>query len=208
MKNWWRTITGDTRTNQSTSEGREVESNLQRSRLEEPLVTQTTIQNLDKGVSMSFKSILDAIGHSAEAVLHFMGSQQGQTAVGLVETGIEIYAPAATGAINIFNKFATEAVKVQALGVAAGATAGSNTQKAAAVIGTVGPEAIAFARANGLQDPTASDLQEMNDLAVKFMNLWKPKATAAPTGNIQTQIPASTATPPVGVAPSTLPKVG
>lgn len=127
-----------------------------------------------------FKSILNAIAHAPVDVLKWMATPKGKAAVGIIEAGIEIPFPLLTGAINIFNTFAGEAVKVETLAVAAGSSEGNGTEKAAAVINDVTPEVLAFAEAHGLQQPTADEIKKMNDLAVEFLNLFKPKSSATP----------------------------
>jgi hypothetical protein len=122
-------------------------------------------------------TVLDDIAKAPGEVLKWLASPKGQAIEGIVETGLEVAIPQITGIVNIFNKYTTEAIKVQALAVASGATAGSaSTQKAAAVVNEVGPEVLSFAQANGLAQPTAAELLELNDLAVKFIQVFKPAA--------------------------------
>lgn len=136
-------------------------------------------------------TILDDIAKAPLEVLKFLASSKGQLIEGIVETGVETVLPQLTAAINIFNKYATEAVKVQTLSVSAAAGSVS-TQKAAAVVNSIGSEIISFAESNGLATPTGSELLELNDLVVKFMNVLKPApATPAPTAST---IPATTVT--------------
>ncbi len=126
---------------------------------------------------MSVKSILGDIVKTPLTVLKWLASPTGQAVEGIVETDVEAIFPLATGVINIFNKYATEAIKVEALGASAGPGTVS-TQKAAAVVNSVGPEVIAFAQANGLATPTAAELLTLNNLAVEFLNVFKPAAKA------------------------------
>lgn len=134
-------------------------------------------------MSANFKSILSGVGHFAAAVLKWFGSPTGQLLTTATEAAVETWVPASAGAINLFNKFATEAIKVETLGVAAGVQAGQGSeQKAAAVISAVGSEAVNFAEKNGLETPTGDKLKRMNDLAVEWLNLFVPKNTlTAPT---------------------------
>lgn len=141
---------------------------------------------------MSVKSILDDIAKAPLTVLKWLASPTGQALTGIVETGVETVFPLATGAINIFNKYVTEAIKVQALSV--GAAAGTvSTQKAAAVVNSIGPEIIAFAQASGMAAPTAAELLTLNNLAVQFLNTLRPAGTPAPATTSQT-VGASTIT--------------
>lgn len=141
---------------------------------------------------MSVKSILDDIAKAPLTVLKWLASPGGQALTGIVETGVETVFPLATGAINIFNRYVTEAIKVQAL--SNGAAPGSvSTQKAAAVVNAIGPEIIAFAEANGMAAPTAAELLTLNNLAVQFLNVLRPAGTPAPATTSQT-VGASTIT--------------
>lgn len=126
----------------------------------------------------SFKNILEGIGKAPLAILRLLASPMGQKAVAIGETIVETEFPLATGVINIMNKYASEIMKVQALGAAAASSVVTNEAKAAAVVNEAGPVAIAFAQANGLATPTADELLKMNNLVVEFMNVFKP---AVPT---------------------------
>jgi hypothetical protein len=130
-------------------------------------------------------TVLDDIAKAPGEVLKWLASPKGQAIKEIVETGLEVAIPQITGIVNIFNKYTTEAVKVQTLAVAAGTAAGTaSTQKAAAVVNEVGPEVLAFAQANGLAAPTEAVLLELNDLAVKFIQVFKPAAPVAPVTNV------------------------
>lgn len=141
---------------------------------------------------MSVKTILDDIAKAPLTVLKWLASSQGQALTGVVETGVETVFPLATSAINIFNKYVTEAIKVQALSL--GAAPGSvSIQKAAAVVNSIGPEIVSFAQANGMAAPTAAELLTLNNLAVQFLNTLRPAGTPAPATTSQT-VGASTIT--------------
>lgn len=134
---------------------------------------------------MNAVTVLDDIAKAPEEVLKWLASPKGQAIEGIVESGLEVAIPQITGIVNIFNKYTTEAVKIQTLAVAAGATAGSaSTQKAAAVVNEVGPAVLSFAEANGLAEPTGAELLKLNDLAVEFIQIFKPKAPTAPVTNV------------------------
>lgn len=138
-------------------------------------------------------TILDDVAKVPEEVLKFLASPKGQLLETIGETALETALPQITGIINIFNKYATEAVKVETLSVASAAAPGTtSTQKAAAVVNDVGPEVLAFAQANGLAAPTAAELLQLNNLAVEFLQVFKPASSVpAPTAST---IPATTVT--------------
>lgn len=131
---------------------------------------------------MSVMSVLDKIAKAPLEVLKWLGTPAGQVVVGIGEAAVETAVPALTGVVNIFNKYLTEAVKVETLAVASGAAPGTTSiQKAAAVTNTVGPEVIAFAEANGLAVPTADEILKLNNLAVEFLQVFKPKGVSTAT---------------------------
>lgn len=186
MKNWWRIIIEGIRGKRFISGERKANSTILPTKMSLEKTETITLENKNKGVSMSFKSILSGVGHFAEAVLNWLGSPVGQGTVNLIESGIETFVPATAGAINLFDIFAKEAVKIEVIGTAAASQPGqSSTQKAAAVLANVGPEVINFAEQYGLQQPTADELKKMNDLAVEWLNLFKPKVINAPAGSVK-----------------------
>lgn len=127
-------------------------------------------------------TILDDIAKAPGVVLKWLATPKGQALVTIGETALETAIPQLTGIVNVFNRYTTEAVKVQALSVAAGDTPGTNsTQKAAAVVNEVGPEVLSFAQANGMAAPTSAELLKLNDLAVEFMQVFKPASAATST---------------------------
>jgi len=130
---------------------------------------------------MSFKSILDKIGSDAKAVFSFLGSSKGKVILAAGETAVEDVFPVATGVITIANTWLNEIFKTQALATAAGASTGSNTQKAAMTIAAVTPEVLAFAEKNGLPVPTGTALQTANDALVTFLNAFSVENTANTT---------------------------
>lgn len=147
-------------------------------------------------------SILDTIGNDLKKFLGWMGSPKGQTILGTGEAIIEDVLPAATGIINIANKWLTQIFTVQTLATQAGAQTGSNTEKASAVINTVGPEVISFAQSLGISAPTAAQLLTLNNLLVAFVNGF-----AAPTTTVPAPAPViSTATTQVGSSTVTVEK--
>lgn len=116
-------------------------------------------------------SFLSALKGDIKKVFGWVGSPKGQAIVAVVEGAAEDVFPAATGAINLLNSWGTEIFKVQSMAEAAGATTGSNTQKATAVLSTVTPQVLSFAQANGLPAPTVANIQKINDNLVEILNL-------------------------------------
>jgi len=114
-------------------------------------------------------SILSAIGKDVKGLLSWLGSPKGQAVVNAGEELVEDAFPAATGAINLANTWLVEIFKAEALGEAAGTATGTDTQKAAAVIASVTPSVLTFAKTQGLGTPTAANLQSANDALVTFL---------------------------------------
>jgi hypothetical protein len=132
-------------------------------------------------MSNKIVTILDDIAKAPEEVLAWLGSPTGEAVVSIGETALETALPQVTGIVNIFNKYLTEAIKVETISVAAATQPGTaSVQKAQAVVADVGPQVIAFAEANGLATPTADEILKLNNLAVEFLQVFKP-APAAPT---------------------------
>ena len=130
---------------------------------------------------MSFKSVLDKIGSDAKDVFAFVGSPKGQALAAVGEGVIEDIVPGSAGAVNLFNDWFTEIIKTQALATEAGAQTGSNEQKAAMVLSAVSPQAIAFAKANGVSAPTAAELNSINTLLVQAFNILGSASSQPPT---------------------------
>ena len=114
-------------------------------------------------------SILSTIGKDVKGLLSWLGSPKGQAVVNAGEALVEDAFPAATGAINLANTWLVEIFKAEALGEAAGTATGTDTQKAAAVIASVTPSVLTFAKTQGLGTPTAANLQSANDALVTFL---------------------------------------
>lgn len=121
---------------------------------------------------MSVKSVLDKIGSDFKAVFTFLGSPTGQKIVSTGEAVVEAIVPGTAGAITLANNWLTEIVKTQALATAAAAESGSSTQKAAATLAAITPQALQFAQVNGLPAPTATQLAAANDALVAFLNAF------------------------------------
>jgi hypothetical protein len=125
---------------------------------------------------MSVKSVLDKIGSGFKDVFEFLASSKGQAIVGAGEAVVESVLPGTAGFINLANNWLTEIVKSETLAAAAAAQTGTGSQKAALVLSAVTPQALDFAKANGLPAPTAAQLQAANTALVAFANAF----TAAP----------------------------
>lgn len=115
-------------------------------------------------------SFLSALGGDIKKVFGWLGSPTGQAIVATGEGIVETVFPAATGIINLINKWATEAIKVEGIAVAAGSGDGSGTQKAAIVLNSLTPEVLDFAKANGLPAPTAATIASINTDIVSILN--------------------------------------
>jgi hypothetical protein len=129
---------------------------------------------------MNVMNLLDKIADVPGDVLKWLATPGGQALVGIGETALEVAVPQATGVVNIFNRYLAEEIKVQALAMAAGAAPGTaSAQKAAAVVNAVGPEVLMFAEKNGLEPLTADELLKLNNLAVEFLQVFRPKGVPA-----------------------------
>jgi len=122
--------------------------------------------------TMSVKSVLDKIGTGFKDVFDFLGSTKGQAIVAAGESVVETIAPGTAGLINLANNWLTEIVKSEALAAAAAEQTGSGAQKGALVLSAVTPQALAFAQANGLPAPTATQLAAANTALVAFANAF------------------------------------
>ena len=123
-------------------------------------------------IPMSFKSILDKIGSDAKAVFSFLGSSKGQAIIATGEGLVETVEPGTAGVFALANNWIAEVVKTETLAFAAGAQQGSGAQKSAMVLAAVTPQALAFAKANGLSTPTATQLTAANNALVAFLNAF------------------------------------
>ena len=130
---------------------------------------------------MSFKSVLSTIGKDVKGVFAFLGSSKGQAIIATGESLVEAVYPPLTSVINLANTWMVEIVKDEALAAAAGQQDGTGAQKAAAVISTVTPAALAFAQTNGLPAPTAVQLEAANTALVAFLNAFGAGAAIAAT---------------------------
>ena len=133
---------------------------------------------------MIVKSILVTIGKDFKGVFAFLGSSKGQAIIATGETLVESVYPPLTGAINLANSWMVEIVKDEALAAAAGQQVGSGEQKAAAVISTITPAALAFAQQNGLPAPTAAQLAAANTALVAFLNAFGEQAATTEAATV------------------------
>lgn len=111
-------------------------------------------------------------------VFAWLGTPQGQATVATGEALAEAVYPPATAIVNITNTWLQEAIKAEALGAAAGAGSGSGPQKAAMVIAAVTPQVLAFAKANGLPEPTADKMQAADTALIAFIDALTGKPAA------------------------------
>lgn len=121
---------------------------------------------------MSFKTVLDKIGSGFKDVFDFLGSPRGQAIVRAGEAVVETIVPGTQGLIDLANRWLVEVVKSETLAAAAGAQTGTGMQKAAMVLSAVTPQALDFAKANGLSAPTAAQLAAANTALVNFANAF------------------------------------
>lgn len=134
-----------------------------------------------------FVNFLHHFGADAKKVLEWLASpanQQivvaGEQAGAAVATAIEpALAGPIAGGLALVEKYTQEIFKAEAIGSAAvGADpASTDAQKALLVTAAVTPDAIAFAKANGLAIPTAANLTAANDAIVAFWQAWGVSGT-------------------------------
>jgi hypothetical protein len=115
-------------------------------------------------------SFLSAIGKDFKAVFSFLGSPVGKAVVGVVETGVEAAVPATTRVFNLVNNWMSEIIKVETLATAASQQTGSGAIKAAAVINSLTPEILQFAKTNGYPIPGAAQIAIINTALVTVLN--------------------------------------
>lgn len=119
---------------------------------------------------MSFKSVLETVGSDVKKVFAWIGSPKGQAVIAAGEGAAEVIAPQLTGLINLANSGLTEIIKVEALAAGAAAQNGTGTQKLAAATAATAPAILAYAQANGLPTPTATEIQNAVNGLVAFAN--------------------------------------
>ena len=129
---------------------------------------------------MSFKSILSTIGSDAKKVFAFLGSSKGQQIIAAGEGVLVTVDPGLAGLAGLFNTYAAEALKIEAIATAAGSQSGTGAQKLAAVVAAVTPTALAYAQSAGLAAPTAAEIQNQVTAAVAFVNAINAQPAAPP----------------------------
>ena len=122
-------------------------------------------------------SFFSALGGDVKKAFGWLGSPKGKAVVQIGEAVVEDIFPAATGVINLINTWATEAIKVESIAEAAGATSGSGEQKATIVLNTLTPQVLAFAKEHGLPLPTPENVSKVNDAVISILNLLTGKIT-------------------------------
>lgn len=131
-------------------------------------------------------SFLSAVGKDFKAVFAWLGSAKGEAVVQTAEgAAVAVASAAGLGApvqagLNLLNNWMGEAIKLQAIGEAAGETASGGTAKAAAVASTMEPQLLAWLQANGYSTANVSaQAATINDAAVALLNALGAPATAA-----------------------------
>ncbi len=126
---------------------------------------------------MSFKTVLEAIGHDVKSVFDWIGSAKGEAVIATGEAVALAINPAAGGLIAVANSTLTEIVKVEALAAGAGAQNGTGVQKLTAVVAAATPEILSYAEKNKFPVPTADKIQAAVNALVAFANaLEAPKS--------------------------------
>jgi len=138
----------------------------------------------------SFKSFLSAFGHDFIKGLTWLGSPQGQGVITSVEAGTgaiigvvdPLAAPAYNGIVALINAGLHKVLDVEATAAAVGAQSGTGTQKAAAVVASITPQAAALLQAIGVSNPTAEQVQTVASAVssglVAVLNALPAPATA------------------------------
>ena len=119
---------------------------------------------------MSFWSGLKVFGKDIVKVFAWAGSDKGQSVIGTGEAILEAVLPITIPIVALFNSWFKKAYTVEGLAVAAGQSKGTGADKAALALGTIVPEVIAYAQAEGLSPRTAEQIKAANDAVVAFIN--------------------------------------
>lgn len=112
-------------------------------------------------------SFLSTIGKDVKAVFNWLGSPTGKDVVADAGTVAVAIDPALAGIVGLAESWITKAITLQALGTAAGETAGSDEQKAAAVMTAMGPQVIAL-----FPTATQAQLSNANNAIVAFLDAF------------------------------------
>lgn len=124
-------------------------------------------------------SFISALGGDIKKVFGWLSSPKGQAVITAGEGVVETVWPAATGIINIINKWVSKAITVEGVAEAAGQSSGTGVQKAAIVIADLTPVILADAKQAGLPEPTADTISKVNDQVVAILNLLSGKTAPA-----------------------------
>lgn len=122
-------------------------------------------------------SFISALGGDIKKVFSFLTSTKGQAIITAGEGVVETVWPAATGIINLVNKWLTKVIVVEGVAQAAGQASGTGIQKAAIVIADLTPVILADAKQAGLPTPTADTITQVNNQIVAILNLLSGGAT-------------------------------
>jgi hypothetical protein len=125
-------------------------------------------------------SFISAIGGDIKKVFGWLVSTKGQAIITAGEGAVEDVWPAATGLINIVNKWMAKAITVEGVAEAAGQASGTGAQKSAIAIADLTPVILADAKSAGLPTPDATKIQQVNDAVVNIINLLTGKTTTPP----------------------------
>ena len=118
----------------------------------------------------SFKTILADVGNGLKK---FFGVAT--TVAQDVEPLVDIAFP---GFAALYNSAVAEAVKAEALAIAAGNQSGTGAQKLALVVAAITPSVTSYAAANGLSAPTAATITNYANAVVATLNALQAPPTA------------------------------
>ena len=138
-------------------------------------------------------SFLSAVGKDIKGVFAWLGSSKGTAVVKTAEGAAEAVATAAglgapvQAGLDLLNGWLGEAIKLQAIGEAAGQTAGGGATKGAAVISTMEPQLLDFLEKNGYATANVSgQAANINNAVVALLNaLGTPATVPAPVPSVK-----------------------
>jgi hypothetical protein len=126
-------------------------------------------------------SFLSAVGKDFKAVFSWLGSAKGQAVITSAE-GLAVGAATVLGegapvqaAINLVNSWLEKIITTESIAAAAAQQTGSGTQKAAAVLASIGPELTQYFPAT-----TAAQATIINNALVTVLNTLGSAATPPP----------------------------
>ena len=120
-------------------------------------------------MASGIKTFLSEIGKDAKAVFGWLGSTGGQNEIKEAEGAAEVVttsinAPAGlalTGVVNLINAGMTQVITAETVAAAAGQSAGTGVQKAAAVESALAPQISSLLESMGVKSPTATQIQNV-----------------------------------------------